>query len=97
MASDLQQTLDRISRKALHLTERYRVVDEQRRAAQARIQELEELVADLRKQVEDLRMKNEYLMIASTVNPTRQDVERSRAVISGLVREIDKCITELNE
>ena len=66
-------------------------------AACERIQELESTVLTLRKEVERLTLETEYLRIATTVAPTTADIERSRAVLSELVREIDKCITELNE
>ena len=55
MASDLQQTLDRISRKARLLTERYSIVLKERNEAQARIEELETTVYDMRKEIEELK------------------------------------------
>lgn len=97
MASDLQQTLDRISRKARLLTERYSIVLKERDEAQARIEELETTVYDMRKEIEELNRRVEYLTIVTTAIPLRKDIELSRARLSELVREIDRCISELSE
>lgn len=97
MASDLQQTLERLSRKALNLTERYQSVLHDKQVADLRIAELETLVETLRNRVQTLERQVEYLSVVTTAFPTREEVERSRARISELVREIDKCISDLTE
>ena len=35
--------------------------------------------------------------MATTIAPERKDVERTRALLASLVREIDKCIADLKE
>lgn len=97
MASDLQQTLQRISRKAETLVDRYNFVDEQRRKAEERVTELEATVAQLTEEISGLQDRIEYLTVVTTTFPQRENVEKSRALISRLVREIDKCITDLSE
>lgn len=97
MASDLQQTLERLTRKTLNLTERYQTVLHDKQAAESRIAELETLVESLRGQVQTLERQVEYLSVVTTAFPSREEVERSRARISELVREIDKCISDLTE
>ena len=97
MASDLQQTLDRISRKARLLTERYSIVLKERNEAQARNDEYDPTVYDMRKAIEEINRKPEYLTIVTTAIPSRKDIEMSRAKLSELVREIDRCISELSE
>lgn len=97
MASDLQQTLDRISRKAENLTDRYRVAVEENKAAKARIGQLQSTVSELQRQIDVMQRKIEYLTVVSTAVASREDIERSRATLSKLVREIDKCIAELSE
>jgi len=97
MASDLQQTLERLSRKALNMTERYQSVLHDKQVAELRIAELETLVETLRNRVQTLERQVEYLSVVTTAFPTREEAERSRARISELVREIDKCISDLTE
>ncbi len=97
MAGNLQQTLERIRSKSGLLTERYRVLLKEKEAGDERIKELEATNIRQQREIEQLRQEVEYLKIATTINPDRKEVERSRAILSGLVREIDKCILELNE
>lgn len=97
MASDLQQTLERLSRKALNMTERYQSVLHDKQVAELRIAELETLVETLRNRVQTLERQVEYLSVVTTAFPSREEAERSRARISELVREIDKCISDLTE
>lgn len=97
MAGELQQTIDRINAKAQILLDRYSLIKEQRRQAVERIRELEAGLERLAAENERLRTEVEFLRIATTIAPSREDVGRSRALLSELVREIDKCITELND
>ena len=48
-------------------------------------------------EIERLTQEVEYLKIATTIVPDRTQVENSRAILTKLVREIDKCILELKE
>lgn len=97
MAGNLQETLERISNKAALLTERYGILRQEKDSADAHIEELKETILKQHKEIELLRQEIEYLKIATTITPNHKDVEKSRAVLSGLVREIDKCISELSE
>ncbi|MCM1020692.1 MAG: hypothetical protein NC343_00995 [Muribaculum sp.] len=97
MAGDLQQTLEQISRKTLHLTERYEAIRQKLVEVQSELNERDKTIAELRQKVDELNIENEYLKVVTIAHPSRADVERSRAVISKLVRQIDKCINELNE
>lgn len=97
MAANLQQRLDSIRGKATLLTQRYAELLEEKRAADAQIAELH---TQLRRQQEEMaRMKQqiESLQVVTTISRGREDVERSRAFLSQLVRDIDKCIAELTE
>lgn len=96
MASDLRQRLDRIAGKARLLSGRYQAALEGKVAAEQRVAELEATIAEQQGEIERLRLELEYQRIATTLAPSREDLDRSRAVLSGLVREIDKCIDELN-
>ena len=97
MAGELRQTIDRVNAKAQILLDRYALMARMRAEAMERIRELEETAEKLRAENEKLRIEVDFLKIATTIAPDRADVVRTRAVLSEMVREIDKCITELNE
>lgn len=97
MAANLQQRLDSIRGKATLLTQRYAELLEEKRVAEAQIAELH---TQLRRQQEELarmRQQIESLRVVTTLSRGREDVERSRAFLSQLERDIDKCIAELTE
>ncbi len=97
MAVELQQTVDRIAAKSRIVFERYEIMKRQVKADAERIARLEEDLAVTRAENEKLRSRIEYLGIAATVAPGREDVERTRALLAKLVREIDRCIADLND
>lgn len=97
MASEFQQVIDRVSAKMQILLDRYAIVNRRREEALARIADLEREVAALTEQNRRLQAEVEFLKVATTISPDRADVEATRATLSRLVLEIDKCITELND
>lgn len=97
MANDLQQTLERLNRKSLNMIERYQSVLQAKQAAEKRIIELETTIDTMRNRIETLERQVEYLSVVTTAFPSREEVKRSQARISELVREIDKCISDLSE
>lgn len=97
MAASLQQRLDSIRSKAQVLTERYVEVMEEKRAAEAEIAELQKQLERQQREMAHLRQQIEYLQVVTTLTPKREDVERSRAFLSQLLRDIDKCISELTD
>ena len=42
-------------------------------------------------------MQVEYLTVVSTIAPSRESLDETRARIAGLMREIDRCIADLKE
>lgn len=97
MAGDLNNQLARVRAKTSVLMEKYLVLkqsyDEQRR-------ELERLKAEViskEKQIESLTLKVEHLSIASSVKLSGDDLQATRDMVAGLVREIDQCIADLSE
>lgn len=95
MASDLELSLRRIAEKSRFLTDRYKSVVDQRDKALARITELEALLEAQTKTVEKLKLELEYMTLASTIAPDRDSLDKTRAMISGLVRDIDRCIADI--
>jgi FtsZ-binding cell division protein ZapB len=57
---------------------------------------LQAQVSNLQAEIERLKLDNKYLTVSSTVAPTREDTEVTGALLSELVREIDRCIAEIS-
>ncbi len=91
----LRESAARIKVKARMLMTLYENEKQQHRQARERIAALEE---ELRIEKGDnnlLRQELTTLKMASVLSPDHRDVEATRAYLSGLVREIDKCINLL--
>ncbi|MDE7152838.1 MAG: hypothetical protein K2O00_00160 [Muribaculaceae bacterium] len=97
MAEELQQRLVRLKSKMELLLEQGAMLRKQKEDAVQRAESLQQIVDRQRREIHDLKAQLEYLQIASTFAPTREQVEQSRAVLSGLVRDINKCINELTQ
>ncbi len=97
MAFDYENTFKRIIAKTEIIEQRYLRILENLDAANARIEELERLNAAKDRELEQMKIKIEYLQLATTIAPTRNQVEEARAMISGLIRDIDRCITDLSD
>ncbi len=97
MAVELQQTVSRIAAKSRIILERYELMKRQLKASAEKIDQLEHDLGRIRAENERLRSQVDYLKIAAVVAPEREDVERTRTLLSNLVREIDKCIADLND
>lgn len=97
MAGDLQKRLDSLRSKAQLLLKRYVLLEEENVSMKQRINELEVALARQDKELAEKNRQIEQLRVMGVVAPTREDVEQSRAFLAGLVRDIDKCINELNE
>lgn len=97
MASDLQQQLESIRAKALVMVEKHDRLKQAYDAARAEISDLKAQVIARDEELERLRMKVEYLSIASTVRLTGDDLASARTMVADLVREIDRCIADLLE
>lgn len=96
MALDLQENLTRINEKARFLVARYRALLEANKKLQQRVEELEKEVTERNRRLERLETRSEYLEISSSLAPDSADLESTRDMIADLVREVDRCIADLN-
>lgn len=97
MAGELQKKIDRVNTKTQLLLDRYTILLQRRESDLAQIAKLQAEIETLRKENGRLQQENDFLKIATTIAPTRNDVNSTRELLTRLVREIDKCITDLNE
>lgn len=96
MATDLQQRLNRIVGKSNVLVEKYRQLLALKQSADEQVEclkrENEQLLADKQR----LERENHYLRVARTMSATPEQLSEARLMINRLVRDIDKCISQLN-
>ena len=97
MPSDLQQQLENVRAKARVVTEKYHHLKRAYDAAKDEISGLKAEILARDEELEQLKLKVEYLSIASTVRVTGDDLASTRAMVADLVREIDRCLADLRE
>lgn len=97
MASELQDTLSRLLGKSEVFVEKYKVLSLERDRLSQENEQLSKSIERLQIENEKLKRDNDYLKMARNIAPNQESVASTRAVISQIVRDIDKCISQLNE
>lgn len=96
MAERLDKRLDSIEAKSLMVVNNYNRLREAKRRSDERVAQLLLQVEEQSREIADLRRQVEYMKVATTLAPDEEALNRSRRVISQIVREIDRCIADLN-
>lgn len=96
MATELRERLERLQRKSAVLVDKYQALLTQSQQTAHELEDATATIARLQSQVEQLEQDNQYLRMAHTVATTPEAVAQTRATISKLVRDIDRCISQLN-
>lgn len=97
MAADFQQITQNLSGLSSQIIERVRNIIAERDNALKLVADYEATIREQKLKIQRLEQQVEYLTVVSTAMPGNEDIEKSRAILSGLVREIDKCILDLTE
>lgn len=97
MAESLSEIFERLLAKQQILVERYAALENKLKAANEKIIDLEASNLKYRQQIEKLEQSNEYLRIARAIAPDKESLDKGRQLIAKLVRDVDKCIEQLNE
>lgn len=97
MASELQETLARIVTKSKVLVDKYHVLNAEKERLEQVVVQLQSEVEVLKKENERLSTDNRYLTMARHFVPNSEKAAEAKKMISSLVRDIDKCISQLNE
>lgn len=95
MVPDYRNALQRLGEKAAIVAQRYEAA--RRQLEETRLQ-VETLTKELERRDEKIKLLEteiENLVIVKTAFPSKQAIAQSRDHLAGLVREIDKCITDL--
>lgn len=97
MASELQETLARIVTKSKVLVDKYHVLNAEKERLEQVVAQLQSEMEVLKKENEKLFTDNHYLTMARHFVPNSEKAAEAKKMISSLVRDIDKCISQLNE
>lgn len=95
MAENVQNISRSIESKVRVIIDRQNMLVERIAAERAEKELLKQKVSELSARVDELKSENEYLTVMRAVSVTPQQAQQSRALLAGLVREIDRCIAEL--
>lgn len=95
MAQNVQNIANSIKSKVAVIIDRQNMLAQTIEAERAESARLREKVKELSDEVKRLKTDNEYLTVMRAAAVTPQQAEQSRAMLAGLVREIDRCIAEL--
>jgi len=97
MAESLSEIFDRLLQKQAVMVERYHALEDKCKALEGSVADLQSELERQKEKLERTVQENEYLKIVRTVAPDRESLERSREIVAKLVRDVDKCIEDLNE
>lgn len=95
MASDIQSQVERVKDKTRVLCEKYNSLRASYEAAREEISQLRATLLARDEALEQLRIKVEYLTVASNVRASSGELEQTRTLIAGLIREIDRAIADI--
>lgn len=97
MADELQSRLRSLQSKAKLLTERYRTLLRQKQLQDNEMLQLQHTVKRQQERISLLEQQLEHMRVITPLTVDGADMEQSRAVLTQLVRDIDKCIAELTD
>ena len=97
MSANIQDTMSRIVSKSSVLLEKYLALKSENEKLKAENEALIAELGTLTKKLEQSETDNKYLRIARSASPSKEQLEQNRAIIASLVRNLDKCISQLSE
>lgn len=96
MAGPATNTYDNIRAKVRVIVDRQQMLVDKINAQMAENDRLRAEIDSLQKQLQRMKVDYEYLTMASVITHNREEVEKTRSMLAGLVRDIDRCIAELS-
>lgn len=97
MAESLSEIFERMLQKQGVVIEKYQALQEKCERLMEENSSLSAELEEQKKEIQQLKLENDYLKIARSIAPDRETLENSRRLIAKLVRDVDKCIEQLNE
>lgn len=95
MSANISDILAHIGSNLKVLSDKYALACSERDEARVQCQELQEQVSLLKSKLQQANTEIEYLRMSHKIAPTRDDVLRSRILLTNLVKKVDKCISQL--
>ncbi len=93
---ELKDRLNSVARKVETLRQRYQSLLGQKKEMERTIERQELEIARLEKEVNQLKIDNEFLRVARSIPASPDAVARYKGQLSKMVRDIDRCIKQLN-
>ena len=93
---ELKDRLHSVASKVETLRQRYYALLSENKKMERQIERQELEIARLEKEVNQLKIDNEFLRVARSVPSNPEAVARYKGQISKMVRDIDRCIKQLN-
>ncbi len=97
MVDSPKSLLDALGAKIRLLIVRCDTLQEEKSQLKRQVEECEQTISLLKAQQETLQIQYQRLKMAKALSGSDEDVKASKAKFNKLVREIDKCISLLNE
>ena len=93
---ELKEELKSVSRKVETLRERYLHLLGEKKEMERTIERQELEIAKLEKEVKQLKIDNEFLRVARSIPSSPEAIARYKGQVAKMVRDIDRCIKQLN-
>ena len=93
---ELKDRMHSVAGKVETLRQRYLALLSERREMERQIERQKLEIEKLEKEVSQLKIDNEFLHVARSIPANPEAVARYKGQISKMVRDIDRCIKQLN-
>ena len=93
---ELKDKLQNVTRKVDILRQRYLALMREKKEMERTIERQELEIAKLEKEVHQLKIDNEFLRVARSIPSNPEAIARYKGQVSKMVRDIDRCIKQLN-
>ena len=93
---ELKDKLQNVTRKVEILRQRYLALMREKKEMERTIERQELEIAKLEKEVHQLKIDNEFLRVARSIPSNPEVIARYKGQVSKMVRDIDRCIKQLN-
>ncbi len=93
---EVKEKLNNLARKVESLRGRYLALLNKNKELERTVERQELEIANLEKELAQLKIDNEFLRVAHTVPRDPEAVDKYKKQVAKMVRDIDRCIKQLN-
>ncbi len=95
--TDLEAILQRLTAKSEVLAEKYQALKSAKLKLDNENESLKHQIEKLRQTIEQQRSEINYLKLARTLSQSPEEIAKSKAILAQMVRDVDKCISQLTD